>query len=63
VSALQSVLQLPHVVLRLLQQRPQCLGYVWQPQIVGLGHPLPVAIQLTLLQFHVGLQRCSSWAR
>ena len=31
-SALQSVLQLPHVVLCLLQQRPQRLGYVGNPR-------------------------------
>jgi 2-polyprenyl-6-methoxyphenol hydroxylase-like FAD-dependent oxidoreductase len=48
VSAPERILQFPHMVLRLLQQRPQCLGDVRQPQLVGLRHALAVPVQLTL---------------
>jgi hypothetical protein len=53
VSAPESILHFSHVVLRLLQQR---LSDVRQPQFVGFRHALPVAVQLTLFQFHVGFE-------
>jgi hypothetical protein len=48
--------EVAHVLLGLLQKRPQCFAHIGQPQLISLGEPPTIAVQLAFLQLEVGLQ-------
>ncbi len=48
--AAQRGLQVPHVLLRLLEQRAQGFSHVGQPELHGLAEPLSVTLELALFE-------------
>src|SRR5207248_4091397 len=56
-SAPERSAQVADVFLRLLQQRPQRLGDVWQPELLRLLDPQAVALELLLLKVQVQSER------
>ena len=58
--AAQRGLQVPHMFLCLLEQRTQGLGHVGQPEVHSLAEPMPVTLELALLETEVSSQRLTA---